>query len=100
MKTNLFTKIITFGPTLAKFFRNSAIGLRSKVLVVFAILYILSPFDILPDFIPFVGWVEDIIIAVMTFLFVNSQTGTNVVPTKNRERDVINIEAKVIEEEN
>ena len=32
-----------------------------------AILYIISPIDFIPDFIPIVGWIDDIVAAVVGF---------------------------------
>ncbi|UYW01719.1 DUF1232 domain-containing protein [Flavobacterium agricola] len=34
-----------------------------------AILYVVSPIDAVPDFIPFVGWLDDV--AVITFVLAN-----------------------------
>ncbi len=33
------------------------------VLVVAALLYLISPIDAIPDFIPFVGWLDDVALA-------------------------------------
>ncbi len=34
----------------------------NKLLVILAVLYVLMPFDLLPDFIPVRGWIDDIIV--------------------------------------
>ena len=34
----------------------------SKILIVITVIYLVSPIDIIPDYIPFAGWVDDIII--------------------------------------
>ncbi|MBW2252595.1 MAG: DUF1232 domain-containing protein, partial [Deltaproteobacteria bacterium] len=37
------------------------------ILIILAILYVLSPYDILPDFIVGWGWLDDV--AILGFLF-------------------------------
>ena len=34
------------------------------VILILALLYILSPIDLIPDFIPVVGWVDDLAVGV------------------------------------
>ena len=41
------------------------------VFIILAILYIISPIDLIPDIIPIIGWIDDIVvglIAVTIFL--------------------------------
>jgi uncharacterized membrane protein YkvA (DUF1232 family) len=40
--------------------RDHRVAMLDKLLVVGAIAYIVSPFDFIPDFIPFVGQVDDV----------------------------------------
>ncbi len=35
----------------------------NRLLIILAVLYILMPLDLLPDFIPVRGWIDDIVIA-------------------------------------
>lgn len=57
--------------TLSRFFADPHTPPRSKWLLAFAILYIISPLDFLPGgLIPVIGWFDDIIIAVLTWLFI------------------------------
>lgn len=46
--------------------RDSRVSAFDRVLVVGAIVYVLSPIDVIPDFIPFLGQVDDIFIVVVT----------------------------------
>jgi uncharacterized membrane protein YkvA (DUF1232 family) len=39
----------------------------ARAVMVAAALYVLSPIDILPDFLPFVGWVDDAVILPALF---------------------------------
>ena len=40
------------------------------VWIIIAIAYILSPYDLLPDFIPFRGWIDDAIVIVLLYRYV------------------------------
>ena len=46
--------------TIIALMRNPKVSKLPKVLVVGAILYILMPFDAIPDMAPVVGWLDDI----------------------------------------
>jgi uncharacterized membrane protein YkvA (DUF1232 family) len=39
--------------------RHPATPLASKLVAVLALLYLLSPFDLVSDLLPFVGWIDD-----------------------------------------
>jgi uncharacterized membrane protein YkvA (DUF1232 family) len=45
-----------FGDMFARRYRASFLTI---VALVAGLLYILSPIDLIPDFIPFIGWVDD-----------------------------------------
>lgn len=47
---------------LFKLFRDSGTPRISKGLIIVALIYILMPFDLLPDFIPFAGVLDEAII--------------------------------------
>lgn len=58
---------------LYKFFISSQITGMQKIVVAGALLYIISPFDIIPDFIPVIGWLDDIGIASFALSYIFSQ---------------------------
>lgn len=39
--------------------RHPATPLASKLVAVLALVYLLSPFDLVSDLLPFVGWIDD-----------------------------------------
>ena len=43
-------------------FRDGSTPLHIKALMLLVPLYLLSPIDLIPDFIPFAGWLDDMII--------------------------------------
>jgi uncharacterized membrane protein YkvA (DUF1232 family) len=82
---NVFTKIKGMGPgilaeeikkkilTLGSLSKNYAIGtyrdveLKNILIILAALLYFLSPIDLVPDFLPFVGFADDV--ALLSFVF-------------------------------
>ena len=40
------------------------------VWIIIAVLYILSPYDLLPDFIPIQGWIDDAVVMVLLYRYV------------------------------
>ena len=94
-----FRKLISFGPSLIRFFSRVDIGFGPKLLVVAAFLYIVMPFDVVPDLLPIVGWIEDIVIGLLTFNYVNRKNASKPVVTKENKVDSIDVEARVIEDE-
>jgi uncharacterized membrane protein YkvA (DUF1232 family) len=50
--------------TIVALMRNPKVSKLPKFLVVAAILYILMPFDLIPDVAPVVGWLDDIMFLI------------------------------------
>ncbi len=55
--------------------RDSRVALVDKALVVAAAIYIVSPIDIIPDFIPFLGQVDDLYLLVLALQRMVSRAG-------------------------
>ncbi len=51
---------------LGRLLRDSRVPLRAKLLVVATAVYIISPFDLVPDIIPLHGWIDDVLALVMS----------------------------------
>jgi len=57
---------------------DKRINIVDKMLVVGAVAYILSPLDLVPDFIPFLGQVDDIYLLMMSIQRLLSNAGRKV----------------------
>ena len=55
---------------LYRYFMDGSIPWQRKAIVVAAIVYFISPIDAIPDFAPFVGYLDDfgVIMAVTTYM--------------------------------
>ncbi len=50
------------GVRLAEAARNKNHPKASRVAAALGVLYLLFPFDFLPDLMPFVGWIDDLLV--------------------------------------
>jgi uncharacterized membrane protein YkvA (DUF1232 family) len=62
MPTNIIEVIKYFLPFLLNFIRSKEVGFLPKVLIIAGSIYLVSFIDLIPDFIPFIGLLDDIII--------------------------------------
>lgn len=65
--------ILNRAKQLYQFFLSSEITGIQKVIVAGALLYVLSPLDLIPDFIPVIGWLDDLGIASFALSYIFSQ---------------------------
>ena len=50
-----------------RLFRDSRTPKISKIMLIAAVIYLLSPIDIIPDFLPFAGFIDELIIIPLVF---------------------------------
>jgi len=58
--------------------RDRRVGFNQKLLLLGTILYVISPLDFVPDFIPFTGQVDDILLLAVIILKIMQQAGHSV----------------------
>lgn len=68
MKISILARFLTFRLELATLWRAflaPETPLHLKALMLLVPAYLLSPIDLIPDIIPFLGWVDDLVIVPM-----------------------------------
>ena len=58
-------------PAYIKALFNKNTPTSSKILAFLAIAYIVTPADVLPDVLPFLGWLDDGLITILLIYFSN-----------------------------
>jgi uncharacterized membrane protein YkvA (DUF1232 family) len=48
--------------------RRSGFTLPKIVVILISVIYVILPTDAIPDFIPFVGWVDDLVVGAIGIL--------------------------------
>jgi uncharacterized membrane protein YkvA (DUF1232 family) len=64
---------------LGRLLKDSRVPLTEKTLFIAAIVYVISPLDFIPDFIPFVGQVDDLFLVSLTLLRLVNRTDESIV---------------------
>ena len=64
---------------------SRSVKLRAVILLVLIFAYAISPIDIIPDFIPLSGWLDDLVVVPLGLALVRKITlGIDVVEKRNR----------------
>lgn len=64
---------------LGRMLKDSRVPTADKALFIGAIVYVISPLDLIPDFLPFIGQVDDIYVVSLCLLRLLNHTDENVV---------------------
>jgi uncharacterized membrane protein YkvA (DUF1232 family) len=71
--------IPNFLKLLLRLFRDSRVPLAEKAFLAGAIVYVISPLDLIPDVIPFIGQVDDLYLVSLTLLRLLMRTPDEVI---------------------
>ena len=82
---------------LAKTVGDRRLPLNQKLLLLGTILYVLSPLDLMPDFIPFTGQADDILLLAMVILTIMQQVGNSVFQDRWNDRQSLSDLARRIQ---
>lgn len=62
---------LSFPVRAARYFKDATVPMWRKLMALFAVLYVALPFDAVPDFIPLLGWLDDVgVMGAIAFFFV------------------------------
>ncbi len=64
---------------LGRLLKDSRVPLAEKALFAGAIVYVISPIDLIPDFLPFIGQVDDLYVVALVLLRLINRTDESVV---------------------
>jgi uncharacterized membrane protein YkvA (DUF1232 family) len=70
--------IPNFLKLLFRLFKDSRVPLAEKALLIGVIAYVLSPLDLIPDLVPFVGQVDDLYLIALVVLRLLTRTSDSV----------------------
>ena len=99
MIKNKLSNLLKMGPIIYRFFSRSNVSVGSKLLVVGALLYILTPFDLFPEGIfGITALIEDLIIGILTLHFVKSKVARTAPVKKPDADDFIDVEAEEVDD--
>ncbi len=76
--TGVIMLIPNFLKLLGRLFRDSRVPTTEKALLVGTIIYVISPIDLIPDFIPFIGEIDDLYLVSLVLLRLLARTDDNI----------------------
>jgi len=92
----LIPRLIYFGSQILRGLFDPKIPLKIKLVIILGLFYVIAPNDILKDFIPIIGQIDDIIVIALTMLIYKYQTLKN---SFINDKDSKNQEDKIVDGE-
>lgn len=77
--------VVEKAKALYSYFRDPAVPVKNKALIVAGLLYFINPWDALPDFVPGLGYVDDIGVLSMVLAYLGKELASRE-PESQREK--------------
>jgi len=65
VKKSSVLQVVRHPSAFVRFLRDRKAPLLPRLLALFAVLYVIMPFDAIPDAIPIIGWLDDVGVIAM-----------------------------------
>lgn len=66
---------VGYAKALVRYFRDGEASFFGKLFVVLSVAYVVMPLDAIPDFVPVVGWLDDMGVGAIALAFLGSVVG-------------------------
>lgn len=73
--SSIFSSLVEKVKILYEMIKNPdyKISSQTKILIVAALLYFVTPIDLVPDFIPIIGWADDAALITLIFAYLHKE---------------------------
>ncbi len=97
------------GRLILRLMLDGRVPIWTKLIIPIGIVYMASPIDILPDIVPFIGWIDDIVAIVLSIILflmavptdiLREHTGGGRRRSAANDGRVIDGEGRIVEDEN
>jgi uncharacterized membrane protein YkvA (DUF1232 family) len=68
---NIFSRLLTMARHTVAVFRAKATPIYVKILLSLGLIYLVSPWDLIPDWIPVIGILDDLTLAALLIAWAN-----------------------------
>ncbi len=68
-KENKIQQILYNAKLAYRYIKDPDVSMLWKVMFVFPLIYIISPVDLVSDFAPFLGWLDDTVVALVVWKY-------------------------------
>jgi uncharacterized membrane protein YkvA (DUF1232 family) len=78
VKKSAVLTVVRHPSAFVRFLRDRQAPLLPRLLALFAVLYVIMPFDAIPDTIPIIGWLDDVGVIALVLAWTAKRVATYV----------------------